>query len=322
VSNPKVSLITGINGQDGIFLSRLLRSFNHIVIGIGNSSEVNNHVDKMVIYHQCDLRDTDKLIDLVTQHEVQEIYNLAAVSSVQQSFFDSGLTLEVNFNAVERLLNRLFSSKTKIGACARFFQASSSEMFGITSTEPQNEDLAFNPVSPYAVSKVKAFDTCRQFRDKGFHVSSAIMYNHESIYRPMHYVTRKISSVVAAIAKGAADKLTIGNLNAQRDWGYAPDYMHAAYLMLQQDVPSDYVIATGVVHSVQDLVFIAFEEVGLGGQESEFLQVDSSLMRPREISRLIGDASKARDVLGWNATKTFEEVFRDMVRHDLSLLKH
>jgi GDPmannose 4,6-dehydratase len=193
-------------------------------------------------------------------------------------------------------------------------------MFGITLVEPQNENLGFNPVSPYGTSKVMALESCRQYRENGFYVSSAIMYNHESIHRPTQYVTRKISRTVAAIANGQADKLSIGNLQVQRDWGYASDYMQAAFLMLQQKVPNDYIIATGIVHSVQDLISMAFAEVGLGGRESEFLLIDEGLMRPREISRLIGDSSKARIDLGWEPTKPFAEVFRHMVLHDLSLL--
>lgn len=314
------SLIIGINGQDGIYLSQILHSFGHFVVGVGTSSKINKYVSSGVSYFQCDVRDTSKLLDLIIKNEVQDVYNLAAISSVHQSFLDPLITLEVNYNAVERLLKALYSSQSQNFDQLRFFQASSSEMFGATLTEPQNEDTIFNPVSPYAISKVKALECCRRYRADGFHVSSAIMYNHESVHRSTQYVTRKISNTVAAIACGKVNKLKIGNLHAQRDWGYAFDFMMAASLILQQSIPDDYIVATGVVHSVHDLISMAFEEVGLGGKENEFVEIDEGLLRPYEITRLIGDFSKARKVLGWQNTKTFGEVFRNMVRYDLYLL--
>ena len=202
----------------------------------------------------------------------------------------------------------------------RFFQASSSEMFGIASSEPQDERTQFQPISPYAKAKYEAHKVAVEFRDKGFFLSCGILYNHESILRPVTFVTRKITSTVAAIKLGRLSKLPIGNIEVERDWGFAGDYVSAMFKIVNHNIPDDFVISSGVIHSVRDILEIAFDEAGIDGMES-FLEIDQSLIRPKEVNRLLGNSTKAKTSLGWEPKKTFEEMIREMVRHDISLIK-
>ena len=309
------ALITGVNGQDGILLSRLLVKAGYQVIGIGSQSLRSSHLPEEINYISCDIRDTETLLSICDDFPLDEFYNLASISSVAESFRNPDLTNEVNNLSVARILSGLFENQRH--EFLKFFQASSSEMFGIAVSEPQNENSPFRPVSPYATSKSLALEECRKFRQRGFFISSNIMYNHESIYRPETFVTRKVTKTIAEISKGKSEKLQVGNIDAERDWGFAGDFVRAAYLSMQATRAEDYIVATGVTHSVRDLIRFALDEVGLSGRELEIIEINETLLRPREINRLVGDASKAQQSLGWKPSKTFEEMIREMVAYDL-----
>ena len=315
MSHSKRALITGVNGQDGILLGQFLLTKGYEVAGVGSQPTRSEFLPKEIHYLPIDIRQTEAILKFVEEFEPNEIYNLASISSVARSFEEPELTWEVNAYSVDALLTPL--SKSKLGSKLKFFQASSSEMFGLATIEPQNESVPFHPVSPYAQSKVSAMQSCSHQRNNGLFVACGIMYNHESIYRPKKFVTRKITSGVADIKHGRLSRLQIGNLYAERDWGFAGDYVEAMWLMLQSDQPDDFVISTGITHSVKDIVTISFEEAGLGGHELEYIELDENLLRPREVNRLVGDSSKIRRELGWTAKKSFEELIREMVRFDL-----
>lgn len=317
MSRAKRAFITGVNGQDGILLANFLLDKGYEVAGIGSQQQRSVIHSQNLKYSPLDIRDTGNLVGIIEQYMPDELYNLASISSVARSFEEPELTWEVNSRSVSDLLSKL--ADTSLGTDLRIFQASSSEMFGLATIEPQNENVPFHPVSPYAQSKVSAMEACRAHRNNGLFVSCGIMYNHESIYRPKTFVTRKITSSVAAIKRGKVSKLHIGNMYAERDWGYAGDYIEAMWMMLQSGVPADYVISTGITHSVKDIVSISFDEVGLGGRELEYLELDENLLRPREVNRLVGDSSKIKREIGWAARKPFETLIREMVRHDLSI---
>lgn len=310
--------ITGINGQDGILLSKLLLSKGYEIGGCGSQPQRSRFLPDPVQYWPIDITDTKRLTVSIRSFSPQELYNFASYSSVAQSFVNPALTRKVNFEAINNLLYSLQNSG-ELGKI-RIFQASSSEMFGLAKIEPQSELVEFNPLSPYAESKVDALRVCRAFRDSGFFVSSGIMFNHESIYRPNSFITRKVSQSVAAIRRGKINSFKIGNIYAERDWGFAGDFVEAIWRTLKHTNPDDYVIATGVSNSVKDLLRIAFDEVGLGGKEFEYLELDVGLLRPSEVNRLVGNASKAKRVLGWQSEKDFETLIREMVQHDLQLL--
>lgn len=309
------ALITGVNGQDGILLSALLVRKGYEVIGLGRQKKPSPSIDAKVRYFQIDICETKKLAEILHLFRPEEIYNLASITSVAQSFDKPELTWKVNSEAVQNLLE-LISESPMINQI-KLYQASSSEMFGLANIEPQDEEVPFHPISPYAQSKVSALNFCRESRSRGIFVASGIMYNHESIYRPHTFVTRKITSSVAAIRNGNIKTFKIGNIFAERDWGYAGDFVEAMWLMLQADKPEDFVISTGVVHSVKEIVALAFAEVGLAGREHEYVEIDENLLRPREVGRLVGNSERIRESLGWEAKKTFEELIREMVRYDL-----
>ena len=315
MSRTKRAFITGVNGQDGILLSKFLLGKGYEVAGIGSQKKQSEYHSSELKYSPLDIRDTNHLVRTIEQFMPDELYNLASISSVARSFEEPELTWEVNSRSVNDLLSNLAVSS--LSSTLRIFHASSSEMFGLATIEPQNENVPFHPVSPYAQSKVSAMEACREHRNNGIFVSCGIMYNHESIYRPKKFVTRKITSSVAAIKKGKLSKLQIGNMYAERDWGFAGDYVEAMWMMLQSEDPADYVISTGITHSVKDIVSISFDEVGLGGQELDYLELDENLLRPREVNRLVGDSSKIEREIGWTAKKPFETLIREMVRHDL-----
>jgi GDPmannose 4,6-dehydratase len=273
------------------------------------------HLRERITLHQADLLDQRSLVDAMRTAAPTEVYNLAAMSFVAVSWIQPTLTAEFTGVGVTRMLDAM----REVCPHARFYQASSSEMFGKVRDAPQNESTPFYPRSPYGVAKVYGHFITVNYRESyGLHATSGILFNHESERRGLEFVTRKITWHAAAIKLGLAEKLYLGNLDAERDWGYAKDYVEAMWLMLQQEHPEDYVIATGVAHSVRDCLEIAFDQAGL--EIDERVVVDESLKRPAEVDHLIGDAAKAKRDLGWEPRTSFEELIRLMVDSDLKLL--
>ena len=316
----KRALITGITGQDGSYLAELLLEKGYEVFGMMRRSSAPNlwrvqHLLDRIVLKPADLLDQLSLLRLVDDVRPHELYNLAAMSFVPASWDQPMLTGEFNAQGVTRLLD----SVRRVDPSIRFYQASSSEMFGKVRQMPQNELTPFYPRSPYGVSKVFAHYITVNYRESyNLFAVSGMLFNHESPRRGLEFVTRKVSDGVARIKLGLADSLSIGNLDAQRDWGFAGDYVRMMWLMLQQDRPDDYVIATGESHSVRDLVEIAFAHAGLDWQK--YVRIDPSLLRPAEVDHLLGDASKARAELGWAPTVAFKALVEMMVDADLQLL--
>jgi GDPmannose 4,6-dehydratase len=314
------ALITGITGQDGSFLAELLLEKGYDVHGMVRRASTEKfdrieHLRGRIELHQGDLLDHRSLTDTLKASRPDEIYNLAAMSFVGLSWIQPVLTAEFSGVGVARLLETV----REVAPEARFYQASSSEMFGKVREVPQNELTPFHPRSPYGVAKVYGHFITVNYRESyGLHATSGILFNHESERRGLEFVTRKITWHAAAIKAGKADRLALGNLDAERDWGYAKDYVEAMWLMLQQDEPSDYVIATGKAHSVRDCVNIAFDHVGL--DPSRYVVIDERFLRPADVDHLIGDATKARDRLGWAPRTSFEEMIRLMVESDARAL--
>jgi GDPmannose 4,6-dehydratase len=314
------ALITGITGQDGSYLAELLLEHGYEVHGMVRRSSVERfdrieHLRGRITLHQGDLLDHRSLVDALRASHPDEIYNLAAMSFVAVSWVQPTLTAEFSGVGVTRILEAVREACPE----ARFYQASSSEMFGKVREVPQTELTPFYPRSPYGVAKAYGHFITVNYRESyGLHATSGILFNHESPRRGLEFVTRKVTWHAAAIKLGLADKLTLGNLDAERDWGYAKDYVEAMWLMLQRDAPEDYVIATGVAHSVRDCVEVAFDQAGLSIEEH--VVTDPSLVRPAEVEQLIGDATKAREQLGWRPTTDFETMIRLMVDSDLALL--
>jgi GDPmannose 4,6-dehydratase len=315
---PPKALITGITGQDGSYLAEFLLEKGYEVHGMVRRSSTErferiSHLRKQITLHQADLLDQLSIITLLREVQPQEVYNLAAQSFVPTSWVQPVLTGE--FTAIG--VTRMIEAVRLVDPSIRFYQASSSEMFGAVRHEPQNEETPFWPRSPYGVAKVYGHwitVNCRESYD--IFACSGILFNHESPRRGKEFVTRKISDGVARIKLGLLDKLTLGNLDAMRDWGYAGDYVQAMWLMLQQDEPDDYVVATGEKHSVRELVELAFGHAGLEWQAH--VEIDAGLLRPAEVNMLRGDASKARRVLGWEPTVGFSELVAMMVDADLA----
>ena len=293
------ALITGITGQDGSHLAEFLLEQGYEVVGmVRRTSTIRfdriRHFQDRVTLVSGDLLDEVSLIHLLREHRPQEVYNLAAQSFVQASWSQPVFTGEVTALGVTRILDAIRIVDPEI----RFYQASSSEMFGKVREVPQTELTPFHPRSPYGVAKVYGHWITINYRESyGMYACSGILFNHEGARRGVEFVTRKISDAVARIHLGLQQELALGNLDAKRDWGWAPDYVRAMWLMLQQDEPRDYVIATGVTHSVRELVQLAFARAGLDWREH--VRVDEDLLRPAEVDHLIGDASRARDELGW-----------------------
>jgi GDPmannose 4,6-dehydratase len=311
------ALITGITGQDGAYLAELLLEQGYEVHGmIRRSSTVNldriGHLTDRVRLHLADLLDPLSLINLVRDVRPHELYNLAAQSFVPASWGQPLLTGEFTALGVTRVLEAI----RQVDPGIRFYQASSSEMFGDVREEPQTETTAFYPRSPYGVAKVYGHWITVNYRESyGLFACSGILFNHESPRRGAEFVTRKVTEAAARIKLGLQQKLFLGNLDAQRDWGYAGDYVRAMWLMLQQQQADDFVIATGVKHSVRELVQLAFDHVGL--DPNKHVETDPRLLRPAEVNHLCGDASKARRVLGWEPTVRFEQLVAMMVDADL-----
>ncbi len=317
----KRALITGITGQDGSYLAEFLLTQGYEVIGmIRRSSTVNferiRHIQDKVTLTTGDLLDEVSMINLLREHRPAEIYNLAAQSFVQTSWAQPVFTGETTALGVTRVLDAIRIVDPDI----RFYQASSSEMFGKVREVPQTELTPFYPRSPYGVAKVYGHWITVNYRESyGMHATSGILFNHESERRGLEFVTRKISHGVARIKLGLDRELRLGNLEAQRDWGFAGDYVKAMWLMLQQDQPDDFVVATGHTHSVRRFCELAFGQVGLDYRD--YVVQDERFMRPAEVDLLVGDPAKAHQVLDWRPETSFEELVRRMVEADLALLR-
>ena len=316
------ALITGVTGQDGSYLAELLLDKGYEVWGMVRRASTESydrieHIRDRIHFVQGDLLDQPSLMAALMQSEPSEVYNLAAQSFVQTSFGQPVLTGEITGLGVTRILDAIRLVDPEI----RFYQASSSEMFGKVQAVPQAEDTPLYPRSPYGVAKVYGHWMTINYRESyDLHASSGILFNHESPRRGLEFVTRKISNTVAKIKLGMADELRLGNLDAQRDWGFAGDYVEAMWRMLQQPEPDDYVIATGETHSIREFVDAAFAHVGIGDWEG-FVRQDPRFMRPAEVDQLVGDASKAREVLGWQPTVRFPELVAMMVDADIAALQ-
>jgi GDPmannose 4,6-dehydratase len=314
------ALITGITGQDGSYLAELLLDKGYEVIGmVRRSSTVNferiAHLQDRITFVAGDLLDEVSMIHVLRDHRPQEVYNLAAQSFVQTSFGQPVLTGETTALGVTRVLDAIRLVDPEI----RFYQASSSEMFGKVQEVPQRESTPFYPRSPYGVAKVYGHWITVNYRESyDLHASSGILFNHESPRRGLEFVTRKITHAVARIKLGQQEQLVLGDLDPQRDWGFAGDYVEAMWLMLQQDAPEDFVVCTGETHSVREFCQVAFDHVGLRWEDH--VVQDERFMRPAEVDLLVGDASKAQKLLGWRPTTSFVQLIEMMVDADLALL--
>ncbi|MGE3179447.1 MAG: GDP-mannose 4,6-dehydratase [Vicinamibacterales bacterium] len=317
----KRALITGITGQDGSYLAELLLEKGYDVYGmVRRSSALNTwrieHLLDRITLKPADLLDQLSLLRLLDEVRPHEVYNLAAMSFVPASWDQPMLTGEFNSQGVTRMLDAV----RRVDPTIRFYQASSSEMFGKVREVPQTELTPFYPRSPYGVSKVFAHYITVNYRESyNLFAVSGMLFNHESPRRGLEFVTRKVTDLVARIKLGMADSLPIGNMDAHRDWGFAGDYVRAMWLMLQQDRADDYVIATGISHSVRELIEIAFAHVDLDWQK--YVRQDPALLRPAEVDHLLGDASKAQRELGWTPQVNFKQLVEMMVDADLARLK-
>ena len=317
----KTALITGITGQDGSYLAELLLEKGYRVVGMTRrtSTDVHERIQHIVDdieFVSGDLLDQTSITSIVESVKPNEVYNLAAQSFVPASWAQPVLTGEFTALGVTRVLEAIRAVNPKI----KFYQASSSEMFGKVQETPQRETTPFYPRSPYGVAKVYGHWITVNYRESyDLFAVSGILFNHESERRGREFVTRKISDGVARIKLDLAKNLVLGNLDAKRDWGFAGDYVKAMWMMLQQDEPDDYVIATGRTHSVRDFCRIAFEAAGLGSYE-DYVKTDARFMRPAEVDMLVGDASKAKRVLGWEPETSFEDLVEMMVKADIDRL--
>jgi GDPmannose 4,6-dehydratase len=317
----KRALITGITGQDGSYLAELLLDKGYEVHGMvrrssGETFQRLTQIRDRIHLHTGDLLDQGSLTDVLRECEPVEVYNLAAMSYVAASWNQPVLTAEFTGTGVTRMLEAVRAAAPD----ARLYQASSSEMFGKVLEVPQTETTPFYPRSPYGVAKAYGHFITVNYRESyGLYAASGILFNHESPRRGLEFVTRKVTHAVAAIKLGLQDELLLGNMDAERDWGYAKDYVEAMWLMLQQDEPDDFVIATNETHSVRELVDKAFARVGL--DPADYVKQDPRFMRPAEVDQLIGDYSKAERLLGWRPTTTFDELVELMVDADLELLR-
>ena len=317
----KRALITGITGQDGSYLAELLLDKGYEVHGMVRRASTEKferieHLRERITLHQGDLLDHRSLVDCLRDSKPDEVYNLAAMSFVGISWIQPTLTAEFTGVGVTRLLEAV----REVCPDVRFYQASSSEMFGKVRETPQTETTPFYPRSPYGVAKVYGHHITVNYRESyDMFLTSGILFNHESERRGLEFVTRKVTWHAAAIKLGLRDEVALGNLEAKRDWGYAKDYVDAMWLMLQYDQPDDFVIATGETNTVQRLVEIAFDQAGIAWESH--VRVDDAFKRPAEVDLLVGDAAKAKRELGWTPTTNFEQLIRLMVDADLKLLQ-
>lgn len=321
----KKALITGITGQDGSYLADFLLSKDYEVHGIVRRVALEdpihrlwrlNHISDKIKLHAGSLESYASIFNVVESIKPDECYHLAAQSFVSYSFEDAFSTLNTNINGTLFVLSAL---QNKVPDC-RFYFAASSEMFGNAVETPQNEETPFHPRSPYGISKVAGFNLTRNYRESyGLHACNGILFNHESPRRGFEFVTRKITSTVARIKAGLSSQLQLGNLDAKRDWGFAGDYVEAMWLMLQNNTPDDFVIATGKTYSVREFAEVAFNHVGLNWED--FVVVDERFYRPAEIYELCGDYGKGKRLLGWEPSVSFEELVVRMVEADLEHIK-
>jgi len=321
----KKVLITGITGQDGSYLSELLLSKGYEVHGIVRRVALEDpahHMQRLqncighIHFHAASMESFASIYDIVDKVQPDECYHLAAQSYVSYSFDDEFSTINTNINGTHYILSAI---KRRAPHC-RFYFAGSSEMFGKVKETPQNENTPFHPRSPYGVSKVAGFDLTRNYREAhGLMAVSGILFNHESPRRGFEFVTRKITSHVAKIKLGLENEIRLGNIEAQRDWGHARDYVKAMWLMLQQDEPNDFVVATGKNHSVKEFLELAFSYVDLNYEK--YIVVDEALYRPAEVITLCGDATKAKKGLGWQHEISFEQLIQEMVENDMAYFK-
>ena len=322
MTDRRSALITGVTGQDGSYLAELLLEKGYEVHGMVRRASTEKfdrieHIRDQITLHQGDLLDQRSLVDTLRAARPAEIYNLAAMSFVAVSWIQPTLTAEFTGVGVTRMLEAM----REVCPEARFYQASSSEMFGKVLEVPQTETTPFYPRSPYGVAKAYGHFITVNYRESyDLHATSGILFNHESSRRGLEFVTRKITWHAAAIKHGLANEIRLGNLDAERDWGYAQDYVEAMWLMLQRDIAEDYVIATGEAHSVRECCEVAFDEAGLGDFES-YVTIDPAFVRPAEVDHLIGNPAKAERDLGWKPQTSFEELIRLMTRSDLELLR-
>lgn len=315
------ALITGITGQDGSYLAEYLLSLGYEVHGLVRRvaleaperrfGRIAHLLDKITL-HPASLESYPSIFNVISHHDFNECYHLAAQSFVAESFADGFSTMNANINGTHYVLAAL----RELNPACKFYFAGSSEMFGNASEVPQRETTPFHPRSPYGISKVAGFHLTRNYREAyGMFCLSGILFNHESPRRGFEFVTRKTTSTVAQIKAGLSSELRIGNLEARRDWGHAADYVRAMHVMLQQEVPDDYVIATGETHTVREFCELAFAEVGLDYRE--YVRMDEKFLRPAEVDVLVGDSAKAFKVLGWQTTISFGELVKEMVKSDL-----
>ncbi|MEP6636534.1 MAG: GDP-mannose 4,6-dehydratase [Acidobacteriota bacterium] len=320
----KKALITGITGQDGSYLAEHLLTKGYEVHGLVRRVALEDptrrftriaHLLDRIQLHAASLESYPSIFNVISHHQFDECYHLAAQSFVAESFADGFSTMNTNINGTHYMLAALRELQPK----CRFYFAGSSEMFGKVRETPQTEATPFHPRSPYGISKVAGFELTRNYREAyGMFCSSGLLFNHEGPRRGFVFVTRKITSTVARIKHGLVSELRLGNLDARRDWGHAEDYVRAMRLMLQHDEPDDFVIASGESHTVREFCELAFSEVGLDYRD--YVVVDEQFYRPAEVETLMGDASKARRVLGWKPSYTFPELVRVMVRNDIELV--
>ena len=317
------ALITGITGQDGSYLSELLLEKDYEVHGIirrvaledpeHHMSRIQHIADDLVL-HPASMESFPSIYSVVRTVEPDECYHLAAQSFVATSFQDAFSTMNTNINGTHYVLATLHDLQPD----CRYYLAGSSEMFGKVAEVPQNELTRFHPRSPYGISKVAGFDLTRNYREAyGMHASSGILFNHESPRRGFEFVTRKITSHVARIKLGMTDHVSIGNMDSKRDWGHSKDYVRAMWMMVQQDEPDDYVVATGETHSIRELCELAFTHVDLKWED--YVRIDERFLRPAEVDLLIGDAAKVKEQLGWENEVSFEGLIREMVDSDIKL---
>jgi GDPmannose 4,6-dehydratase len=319
----KTALVTGITGQDGHHLTKLLLSKGYEVHGLINGQRNSRLEEFSKAFPETklmngDLTDFSSLLQVVNKVQPDEVYNLGAISFVGLSFEQPELTANVTGLGTLRLLEAV----RKLGAekTTRFYQASSSEMFGKVRETPQTELTPFHPRSPYGVAKAFAHYMCVNYREAyDMHVSCGILFNHEGEYRGHEFVTRKITSNIAKIAVGKQKRFSLGDLSPQRDWGYAGDYVEAMWLMLQQENPNDYIIATGKTHTVRSFVEEAIKAAGLKGQIEDYVDFDPNMIRPAEVDLLVGDATKAREILGWKPSISFDQLVSRMIENDLQI---
>lgn len=319
----KTALVTGINGQDGLHLAELLLEKDYEIYGMVNGQRDDSSsllAEKFPDVKRIggDLADSASLIGVLQKVQPDEIYNLGAISFVALSFSQPELTANVTGLGPLRLLEAM--KVLGMEKNTKFYQASSSEMFGKVRETPQNEMTPFYPRSPYAAAKSFAHQISVNYREAyGMHISCGILFNHEGPYRGYEFVTRKITQSIARIKLGKQSEIRLGNLDSRRDWGYAGDFVQAMWLMLQKEVPSDYVIATGQTHSVREFLEYAFEAAGIKGGIEKYVKIDPRFMRPSEVDLLIGDYSKARRELSWEPSIDFKELINIMIENDLKI---